>query len=88
MISFIAQLVNTALALFLWLIIGRAALQLLIGQRRNFFSEVFRRSTDPLFALVRRVTPPAVADRFIPWLTVALLLALRFALLPVLKIDS
>ncbi len=84
MIAFVAQLVNFALAFFFWLIIGRFVLGLLVGERRNFFAEMLRRGTDPLFCLVRRVTPSAVGDRFIPVVSLLLLVALRLVLLPLL----
>ena len=85
MMAIIAQLVNFALSLFLWLIVGRFVLDLLVGGRQNFFTDLFRRGTDPVYALVRRATPRRVADRYIPWLTVLTLVLLRLLLLPLLR---
>jgi uncharacterized protein YggT (Ycf19 family) len=82
MIPLIAQLVNFALSLFFWLIIGRAVLGILSGGRSNFFTDLFRRGTDPVFALVRRITPEFIPDGSIPALSLLLLVVLRFALLP------
>jgi uncharacterized protein YggT (Ycf19 family) len=82
MITLIAHLLNYALSLFFWLIIGRAVLGLLSGGRANFFTDLFRRGTDPVFRLVRRVTPGFIPDGSIPALTLLLLVVLRFALLP------
>ena len=87
MIAFVAQLVNFALSLFLWLIVGRFVLELLVGGRRNFFTDLFRRGTDPVFSLVRRVTPRSVSDRYIPWVSVVLLVALRLMLYPMLRLE-
>jgi uncharacterized protein YggT (Ycf19 family) len=84
MIALLAQLLNFALALFFWLIIGRFVLQFLVGGRRNFFTELFRRGTDPLFRAVRWITPRFVGDGAIPWLTLLLLVVLRVLLLPLL----
>ena len=82
MLAIVAHLLNVALALLFWLIVGRAILGVLSGGRSNFFSDLFKRSTDPLFALVRRITPRFIPDGSIPALSLFLLLALRFALLP------
>jgi uncharacterized protein YggT (Ycf19 family) len=80
--ALIAHLLNFALSLFFWLIIGRAVLGLLSGGRSNFFTDLFRRGTDPVFAVVRKVTPKFVPDGSIPILSLLLLVVLRFALLP------
>ena len=85
MMAFIAQLVNFALSLFLWLIVGRCVLSLLVGGRPNFFTDLFRRGTEPVYALVRRVTPRRVGDRYIPWLSVLVLVLLRLLLVPLLR---
>ena len=82
MVVLFAHLLNFALSLFFWLIIGRAVLGLLSGGRSNFFTDLFRRGTDPLFAVVRRLTPRFIPDGSIPALSLLLLVVLRFALLP------
>jgi uncharacterized protein YggT (Ycf19 family) len=84
----LAELVNFALALLFWLIIGRWVLRLLVGQRENFFTELFRRGTDPAFRLVRRLLPSLVPDRYIPLWTLLLVALARLALLPLLLLDG
>ena len=48
-------------------------------------TDLFRRGTDPVFAVVRRLVPRFVGDRHIPWLSLVLLFALRLPLLPLLR---
>jgi uncharacterized protein YggT (Ycf19 family) len=40
-------------------VIGRVVLELLIGPRENFFLDMLRKPTDPIFGLVRRAAPRA-----------------------------
>lgn len=84
----VAHLLNFALSLLIWLIIGRAVLRFLVGDRRNFIVDLFRLATDPLFRLIRRLTPRFVGDGLIPWLSILVLLALRVALLPLLRPEG
>ena len=85
MIPLLAQLLNFALSFFFWLIVGRFLLGLLIGDRPNFFMDLFRRGTDPVYALVGRLTLGRVAPRYLPWLSLLLLGVLRLLLLPLLR---
>ena len=85
MIAFVVQLVNYALAFLFWLIVGRYVLDLLVGGRQNFFTDLFHRGTDPVFAVVRRITPGFIDSRHIPWISLALLMVLRVLLLPLLR---
>jgi uncharacterized protein YggT (Ycf19 family) len=82
--SLLAQLLLYALSLLFWLIIGRAVLTMLAGGRENFITGLFKRGTDPVFRLVRWVTPRFVPDAFIPLLSLLLLVLLRLPLLPLL----
>ena len=84
MIFLLAQGLEFALSLLFWLIVGRLVLALLAGGRTSFVSDLFRRSTDPWYRLVRRITPRAVSDRHIPFLFLLLILNLRLLLLPLL----
>ena len=88
MMAPLAQLLNFALSFFFWLIVGRFLLGLLVGDRPNFFMDLFRRGTDPVYALVDRVTLGRVAPRYIPWLSLLLLGVLRLLLLPLLRPDG
>jgi hypothetical protein len=77
------------LEFFIWLILGRIALRLLMAllgaQQTNFFTELFRRGTDPLFYVVRRATFGRVTDRYIPLLTLLLLFLLRVPFVRLLR---
>ena len=84
----LAVALNYLLSFLFWFVVGRLVLGMLVGSRPNLVMSLFRRGTDPLFAAVRRVTPSFVADRYLPWLTLVLLLALRVLLLPFLRADS
>ncbi|MDA8187199.1 MAG: YggT family protein [Dehalococcoidales bacterium] len=86
MIEIVAQLVNYTLSFLFWVLIGRLILALLIGERRNFVMDLMRRATDPVLYLVRRLLPTCVADRYIPWLSLPLLMALRLTLLPLFRL--
>ena len=88
MIAFVVQLLNFALSVLFWLILGRYVLDLLVGDRRNFFTDLFRRGTDPVFAVVRRITPAFVGSRHIPWISLLLLVLLRLLLLPLLRLEG
>jgi hypothetical protein len=74
------QVINYALALLFWLIIGRYVLRILSGGRKTFFSDIFRRGTDPWFGLMRRITPAGISDRHIPVLSLLMLINLRLLL--------
>ncbi len=63
----------------MWTIIGQLVLELITGGQRTIISEAFRRVTAPVFWLVRQVVPPFIGDRFIPVLTLALVIVLRLA---------
>ncbi|MGH8905855.1 MAG: YggT family protein [Egibacteraceae bacterium] len=85
MATILAHLLNTALALLFWLIIGRAALNLLSRSRQNFFTGLFEKGTEPVYELVRRATRHRASDRSVVLLTLALTVLLRLALLPALR---
>ena len=84
MIELAAHVANFTLSFFFWMMVGRLALAVLARGRTNFFTELFRTATMPVFVVVRRITPSAVSDRHIPVLSLPLLLALRILLLPYL----
>lgn len=76
---FVVQLVNFALSLLMWLIIGRAALGLLTGGRETAVHGLFDRVTLPLFALTRRLFP-FVGAKWAPLAALVALGALRLGL--------
>lgn len=75
-----AQLLSVVLEVLLWLILGRYALKAISFGKTTFISDLFRRGTDPWFAVVRRITPAAVGDSHIPILGVLLLVNLKIML--------
>ena len=83
--TFVAELLNYALALFFWLILGRIALTLLTHGREGFFMGVFVKGTEPVFGVVRRLTGNRVGERGVALLSLLLLAVLRIALVPVLR---
>lgn len=85
LLAFALQLINTALSLMIWLIIGRVMLKLITGGHRNFFSDLFVRATEPVFRATKALLP--VADRYIPFVALLGLLLLRIALLPLMKLG-
>jgi len=56
-------------------IAGQGILYVLAARNRdtNLFYQLFRVITRPLYAATRAITPRAVVDRHIPWLTLILL---------------
>ncbi|MER3398568.1 MAG: hypothetical protein C4315_05435 [Chloroflexota bacterium] len=88
MVAVLAEALNWLLALFMWAIIGRLVLELITGGHRSIFSEFLRRLTDPLFWVVRQAMPRFVGDRFIPVLTLLLVIVLRLLLLPLLGVRG
>ncbi len=86
-LAFALQLVNAALSLFIWLIVGRVLLTLITGGHRNFFSDLFVRATEPIYRITRALLPAAVADRYVPLAALVGLLILRLALLPLIKLG-
>lgn len=83
MAALVGQLVNLALSLLMWLIIGRVVLTLITGDTRTFFSDFFRRTTEPVYELVRRVLP--IPERLVPLAALLLIIVLRILLLPLLQ---
>ena len=81
MVILVAHLVNFALALVFWATLGRILLSRMMGGGENFFLGVLRKATDPAYALVGRVVP----QRFVPIGVLVLVVAARFALLPLLR---
>ncbi len=84
-VSLIAQLINFALALVFWMILGRILLTAITGGHEGFFMGVFRKATDPAYALVRRVTGERVGELGVAVIALLLVVVLRISLLPLLR---
>jgi len=76
------EVLNYVLAFFLWMVLGRLALNILSGGRRTFMTGVFEKATAPPIFVVRKMTPAFVPDAHIPILSLPLLLALRILMAP------
>jgi hypothetical protein len=83
----VLDLLQLLLYVALLALAGQGLLYLLAGARRehNPFYRVLRTVPRPFTAVVRRLTPPQVADRHVPVLTFALL-ALAYAVVTFEKI--
>ena len=69
-----------ALAVLMWTMAGRFLLGLFApADWDNYVWRFFRRLTDPVIAVVRRVTPPLVIEPFMPLVALWWLLVLRIA---------
>ena len=85
MLAIVAHLLNFALSLLIWLIIGQCALRILARGRPNFITDLFDTATRPVLSAVRRLTPRFISSAFVPMLAILVLLALRLVLLPALR---
>ena len=61
-VSLLAQLVNFALSLVFWMILGRMLFTAMTGGRESFILGVFRKATDPVYGVVRRITGGRLGD--------------------------
>lgn len=81
----LAQLLNFALSLVFWMILGRVMLTLITGGRDNFFLGVMRKGTDPVYAVVRALTGGRLGEGVVTALALVLVIVLRIALLPLMR---
>ena len=75
-----AQLVNYTLSFLMWMIVGRAILARIVGDRRNVVLLAFAKVTEPVFAVTRKLVPFAPAA-MVPVLSFFLIVAARLALI-------
>ena len=83
--TLLAQLVNFALSLVFWMILGRMLFTAMTGGRESFVLGVFRRATDPVYGVVRRLTGGRLGEIAVAVLSLVLVTVLRIALLPLLR---
>jgi uncharacterized protein YggT (Ycf19 family) len=84
-VTLLAQLVNFALSLVFWAILGRMLFTAMTGGRESFVLGVFRKATDPVYGVVRRLTAGKLGDVAVAILALLLVTVLRIALLPLLR---
>jgi uncharacterized protein YggT (Ycf19 family) len=84
-VSLLAQLVNFALSLVFWMILGRMLFTAMTGGHESFVMGVFRKATDPVYGVVRRLTGGRLGDVGVAVLALVLVTVLRITLLPLLR---
>ena len=80
-----AVIVDYALGLVMWTLIGRAAMRLFLPETSDFFfMRFFVRSTDPLLRLFRPITPSFLVEPLVPLFVAWFFFMIRFYVLPYL----
>jgi len=51
------QMINYTLSFLMWMIVGRIVVTLITGNNQNLILGMFRKVTDPVYAVVRAVLP-------------------------------
>lgn len=83
----VVQLVNYTLSFLMWMIVGRAFLTLIIGNRENIMLPAFVKITEPVYGVTRKILPFA-PGRWVPMLSFFLLAAIRVAMIIFLRLAS
>ncbi len=78
----IALLLNYTLSFLLWMIMGRVALTIVLGNRQNVIVEIFRKATDPFYFVTRKLLP-FVSDKWLPAAAIILIIILRIVLIAI-----
>jgi len=84
-VSLLAQLVNFALSLVFWMILGRMLFTAMTGGRESFVLGIFRKATDPIYGVVRWLTGGRLGNVAVALLALLFVTVLRIALLPLLR---
>jgi hypothetical protein len=63
----------------MWMILGRLIFTLMIGDRDSVVMSLFRKVTDPVYKLTRKIVPFA-KESWIPALSILFMIILRLAL--------
>jgi hypothetical protein len=75
----VLTLLNYTLSFLLWMVLGRVVLGILIGDRQNIIMEIFKKATDPLYFVVRKLLPFA-SDKWVPAFAIILIIIIRIIL--------
>jgi hypothetical protein len=62
----------------MWMILGRVILAAIIRNKQNIVLNAFIRITEPVYRIIRRIMPFA-KERWIPLLSIFVILMIRFA---------
>lgn len=76
----VVQMVNYTLSFLMWMIVGRAILSRIIGNRQNIMLLAFVKVTEPVYSVTRKLLPFA-QGLWVPVLSFLLLAAVRLALI-------
>jgi len=68
----------------MWMILGRFILTMIIGNRQNIMMSAFIKLTEPVHRLTRKIMPFA-KESCVPFLSILLIILLRFAILVFFK---
>jgi len=87
------QMINYTLSFLMWMIVGRIVVTLITGNNQNLILGMFRKVTDPVYAVVRAMLPFAdvppekkgtmwdAIGGCIPFFSFFLIIVLRLALI-------
>ena len=75
----VLMLVNYTLSFLLWMVLGRVVLGIIIGGRQNIIQEIFKKATEPLYVITRKLVPFA-EEKWVPALAILLIVILRIIL--------
>ncbi len=75
----VLTLVNYTLSFLFWMVLGRVVLSIMIGERSNIIMEIFKKATDPILFVTRKLLPFA-GDKWVPLLALILILIIRIVL--------
>lgn len=64
----------------MWMIVGRAVLKLISGNRPNFLTGLFSKVTDPVYRTTKAILP-FVKEGWIPFVSFVLIVILRLLLI-------
>ncbi len=76
---FLFQFINYTLSFFMWMVLGRILLTLMIGNRDMIFTRLFQKITEPVYQVVRKV--PFVKESCVPAVSVLAIIVLRLVLI-------
>ena len=76
----IVQLINYTLSFLMWMIVGRAILARIVGNRENVMLLAFVKVTEPVFVVTRKLMPFARGS-WVPVLSFFLIVAVRLTII-------
>lgn len=78
-----AVVIDYALGIVMWTLIGRAAMNVFLPEDSSFFfMKVFVKSTDPIIRLFRPITPNFLVRPLVPFFVAWFFFMVRFYLMP------